>query len=144
MSTHTEKYPGELQHLRDLLATLDRIERHRRDPVLTELLVDHYSDPRAVDAQLGWCDAGGQNTDTPCAGPVALRLVTGTGRELIGCITHCAQRLATTPGLRLDPMPGHENDAAEVWHRVHLAGARAWMTATDDDTTAAAVKAVVA
>jgi hypothetical protein len=45
-----EAYPGELAHLRDLLLAVCRLAND--DDRLTDLLIDHYSDSRIVDAQL--------------------------------------------------------------------------------------------
>lgn len=49
----TERYEGELAHLRTLLASLQRLdaEAGENSPV-SELLIDHYSDARIVDPQL--------------------------------------------------------------------------------------------
>jgi hypothetical protein len=44
-----ESYPGELEHLRGLLRALCRLPE---TPALRDLLVDHYSDCRMVDATL--------------------------------------------------------------------------------------------
>lgn len=50
---HGEAYPGELAHLRDLLRQVCRLEGTLPDGgPLRELLVDHYSDTRMVDASL--------------------------------------------------------------------------------------------
>jgi hypothetical protein len=45
-----EAYPGELAHLRDLLLAVSRLAN--TDDRVNELLIDHYSDHRIVDAQL--------------------------------------------------------------------------------------------
>ncbi|MER5461603.1 hypothetical protein ABT010_13135 [Streptomyces sp. NPDC002668] len=55
-----EEYPGELAHLRDLLRDVGRLaDKQPEGNPVTELLIDHYSDSRMVDAQLA-------KTTTPC------------------------------------------------------------------------------
>ncbi|MEE4540945.1 hypothetical protein V2S66_03055, partial [Streptomyces sp. V4-01] len=55
-----EQYPGELEHLRELLAAVGRTapQSDASNP-LTEILIDHYSDARIVDAQLAAEDHDG-------------------------------------------------------------------------------------
>lgn len=48
-----EQYPGELEHLRGLLREVCRLSQgDAADSPLAQILIDHYSDPRIVDAQL--------------------------------------------------------------------------------------------
>lgn len=52
-TTGDEGYPGELEHLRSLLRDVSRLaDTQPKGNPLTELLIDHYSDSRMVDAQL--------------------------------------------------------------------------------------------
>ena len=52
-TTGDEGYPGELEHLRSLLRDVGRLaDSQPKGNPLTELLIDHYSDSRMVDAQL--------------------------------------------------------------------------------------------
>lgn len=49
----TERYEGELAHLRSLLATLQRLDSEAGEHSLVrELLINHYSDARIVDPEL--------------------------------------------------------------------------------------------
>lgn len=48
-----EEYLGELAHLRDLLRAVGRAaDKQPKGNPITELLIDHYSDSRIVDAEL--------------------------------------------------------------------------------------------
>lgn len=48
-----ESYPGELDHLRDLLAAVNRAANENKlSEPFNDLLIDHFSDTRIVDAQL--------------------------------------------------------------------------------------------
>lgn len=104
----------------------------RTDPELAAAVAVVMAAALEAPDTLGGCGASTPGAG-PCDGPTALRLVTPAGRELLGCVAHTADHLTAEQGVRVHPLPGHDDAATAVWHRVHLHGADAWMTATDDD-----------
>ncbi|MFF3324912.1 hypothetical protein [Streptomyces sp. NPDC002889] len=71
-TTGVEEYPGELAHLRDLLRAVGRLaDKQPEGNPVTELLIDHYSDSRMVDAQLAKCTCAGCRVHGECLTPKA-------------------------------------------------------------------------
>ncbi|MEU9113844.1 hypothetical protein AB0D04_19195 [Streptomyces sp. NPDC048483] len=91
-----------------------------------ERRLDHAPNPPAAPPCAGRCPAAAAKDPTPCEGPAdAATLVDRHGREIAGCVHHCARLLAGLEGARVHPfvLPAH---ALDIYSRASELPPFAW------------------